>query len=54
MKGLNGVDSILFTSEGNEGTAFTLSSIVSQNRTLLDRSVDAEHASDIILRVLFR
>lgn len=53
MKSFNGVDGVLFTSEGNEGTGFTFSGAVPQHRAFLDGSIDAEHVSNVVLGKLF-
>ena len=54
MKSLNGVDGVLFTSEGNEGTGFTFSGAVPQHRAFLDGSVNAEHVPNVVLGELLR
>lgn len=54
MQSFNGIDRVLLTSEGNEGTGFTLSGTVPQHRTFFDHSVSAEHVPNVILREFFR
>ena len=54
MKSFNGVDGVLFTSEGNEGTGFTFSGAVPQHRAFLDGSVNAEHVPNVVLGELLR
>lgn len=53
MKSFNGVDGVLFTSEGNEGTGFTFPGAVPQHRAFLDGSIHAEHVSNVVLGKLF-
>lgn len=54
MQSFDGVDRVLLTSEGNEGTGFTLPGAVPQHRAFLDHPVDTEHVSNIVLREFLR
>jgi len=54
MQSFDGVDRVLLTSEGNEGTGFTFPGAVPQHRAFLDHSVSAEHVPHVVLRELFR
>lgn len=54
MQSFDGVDRVLLTSEGNEGTGFTLPGAIPQHRAFLDHPVDAEHVPNIVLRELLR
>lgn len=54
MQSFDGVDSVLLTSEGNEGTGFTFPGAIPQHRTFLDHPVDAEHVPNVVLGELLR
>lgn len=54
MQSFDGVDRVLLTSKGNEGTGFTLPGTVPQHRALLDIPINAEHVPNVVLRKLLR
>lgn len=54
MQSFDGIDRVLLTSEGNEGTGFTFPGAVPQHRAFLDHSVSAKHVPNIVFCEFFR